>query len=378
MKKRIILLGATGSIGTTTLEILRQYQEKFTLVAISYFSQREKAIDIVQEFNIPYIISSNAKENLSLKNYYQGTNICVADTLLELLDIEYDIVVVGVLGISGIESTLKAIEQEKVILLANKETIIFSGFIIQAALKKFSNALLLPIDSEHNAIFRLLEGRSIDEFQKYILTASGGPLFGKPDLNLSKKNILNHPTWNMGKKITVDSAGMINKALEIIEAHYLFDIDFKKLSAVIHPTSYVHALVQNIDGSFFMQVSIPNMTYSITYALFYPEISPQIIPNKAWEDFPKLEFYEIPQSYKGYFLGIQAGKKGPKESIIFLSANDAAVSLFLQDRILFHQIVNIIEDALSLFSAYDLIEDSVPNIIDLANLVENWVYKQYV
>ena len=349
MVENIIILGVTGSIGTTALKVIEQFPERFSLVGFSYHKNFERAIEIQQKFNVKNICCSDQSDD-NLQKLWKSKNVEYFNSTEDLLDIDYNAVIVSVVGSVGVRPTYKAIDQGRKVYLANKESMVMAGdILIKLAAEK--NSLILPIDSEHNSIYRLLQNKSGEEH--ITITASGGAL---RDLevtelaNVSIRDVLQHPTWQMGAKITVDSATMVNKALEIIEAHYLFNIAYDDLSAVIHPESFVHAILQSLDGSMHMHAYNPDMIYAISHCLFYPDHAPRLNEKIRAHQIPDLQFYEIDKNrYPAYFLGVEAGKKGSSYPAVFNACNEIAVQAFLDEKIGFVDIANTIETIISSF-----------------------------
>lgn len=357
--QKIIVLGLTGSVGSSCLRVIEQYQDKFSLVGFSYHKNFSLAQTIQRKFLNSAVCCTNPNITNEEKNYWQQQKVHLFYDMQELLDIEFDSLLTAVVGSLGLSATFKAVSAGKKILLANKETLVMAGELIMQEAKKKS-AKIIPVDSEHSSLFRLLfPQKQKRNFQKMILTASGGPLrqLTAQEISLVKKEqVLDHPTWQMGNKITVDSASMANKALELMEAHFLFDTSFERLSAVIHPQSYVHAILQEQDGSFFFHVSPPDMIYPVAYALFYPEPAPNLDTHKENSiekllQIPHMWFEEIDKNkFPAFFLGVQAGKAGGGFPTIFNAANEQAVALFLQNKISFAKVVVLIENTLEKFS----------------------------
>lgn len=363
--KNIIALGVTGSVGTSFLRILQAYPQRFFLTGFSYHTNFETAKKIQEQFQSRYVCCTNNQNAKEEVRYWQKSGVIFLQNMEELLDCDYDTILTAVVGSVGVRATYKAVQQGKKILLANKETLVMAGDIIMQQAREHK-AAILPVDSEHSSVFRLLgngsdtaDGVAVSKSNnKIILTASGGP-FRDADVvtiaNASKEQVLAHPTWDMGHKISVDSAGMVNKALEIIEAHHLFAMPYARLTAVIHPQSYVHAIVQASDGSFSFHVSEPDMIYPIAYALFYPQeapslCSPQLNSQEKILALPSFQFKEIKkEKFPLFFLGVQAAQKGGAYPAVFNAANEEAVKLFLQDVLSFTQIPVAIEKALERF-----------------------------
>lgn len=270
MKKRIFLLGATGSIGTSTLEVIKKYSEYFELVGVSANSNLKKLESIINEFKPRYAV-------LTKEHSFKDCDFCkilVGEKGYEevIFSNEIDIIVIAISGIAGLYPTIKAIESKKRVVSANKESLVAAGDLVLNYLEKY-NQSIIPVDSEHNAIFNLFSRIEKNFINKIILTASGGPFLRKEITEkTSLYEVLEHPTWNMGNYITVNSATMMNKGFEVIEAHYLFRIDYDKIDVLVHPQSLVHGIVETIDGTNFMVVSPNDMKFPITLGLFYPEI----------------------------------------------------------------------------------------------------------
>ncbi len=356
MKKKFLLFGATGSIGDSTLDILRQHGDDFELVGFTWHNNEEKASGIAREFNVRQSFSTASPD--------------AAEKTRALLDLEHDFIIIAIVGAAGVTTTLEAANRGETILLANKESLVIAGEVVNAAARK-NGAKFLPIDSEHSSLWRLLEppsgspliggsdsssplpykGRGGGGVSCTYLTASGGPLLhvhGDNFYNASKELVLKHPTWVMGQKITVDSAGLTNKALEVIEAHYLFNLPYEKIQAVIHPQSYVHAMVEYSDGTVTQHVSQPDMRYPIAYAMYYPQESKVCVAAKAPANYPALEFFPVDEKkFRSYALGRSAGTQGKYFPAVFNAANEAAVAAFLAGDIRFGEISELIERALS-------------------------------
>lgn len=359
----MIILGATGSIGESTCKVLRSYPDLFTLTAITYHSNFERAREIHNEFAFAGVCSTGELKDEE-KKAWKSEGVEIAENLETFLQGDYDIAVVAIVGAAGVAPTVSLVEKGKVILLANKESMVIAGELLLHK-AKLSGSLILPIDSEHNSLFRLL--RKTPEFRKLTITASGGALrdipVGKFE-SVDVKQVLRHPTWDMGAKITVDSATMVNKALEIIEAHYFFNTPYEQLGAVIHPESLVHAMVEDSDGSHFMHLYHPDMVYSIAYCLFYPEPPPMILKSISYDQERSIHFSAIDhEKYPGYYLGVECGRKGGYYPAVFNAANEVAVHYFLNQRIRYLSIIPLIENVLEQF-------DGVNKVLSIETLVE--------
>ncbi|MCH5138999.1 1-deoxy-D-xylulose-5-phosphate reductoisomerase, partial [Clostridiaceae bacterium UIB06] len=350
--KRLTILGATGSIGTQTLEVIRKEQENFELVAVSANSNSNKIIDIINEFGPIYVVLTEERAYRKVKEYCLDNSLkCKVLFGMEGLNIiaslpEVDIVVTSVVGMIGLVPTLKAIQAGKDIALANKETLVVGGKLVISQAKKH-NVKILPVDSEHGAIFQCLQGNRQSDVNKILLTASGGPFRGKKKeelLDVTVDEALKHPRWNMGKKISIDSATLMNKGLEVIEAHWIFDISYDNIQVVVHPQSIIHSMVEYRDGSIIAQLGSTDMKLPIQYALNYPNREDAVTNKLNFYDMENLTF-EKPDmdTFKALKLSYDAGKVGGTMPAILNAANEAAVELFLDKRIKFLQIGNILE-----------------------------------
>ena len=351
--KKFVLLGATGSIGESTLRVLRKHPDKLELVGISARQQAGKLAEIAHEFSVPYAcLEQPPEDDISFPD---GTELLHGldgiETLAALSDAE--IVVVAVVGAAGLLPTLSAAKAGKNIVLANKEALVVAGELVKHTASQHG-ARLIPADSEHNAVFQCLQGQVENSLDSIILTASGGPFRDLPieDFkNITPEQALNHPNWSMGKKITIDSATMANKALELIEAHWLFDLTPEKLEVVIHPPSLVHAIVRFVDGCCLAQLSPPSMTFALQNALLYPERAPGV---EASLDFSNpVDFSFSPPCYDKFpclRLGKDALAQGGTAPLVFNAANEIAVEAFLRNRIGFLQISDIIDHSLNTIS----------------------------
>lgn len=350
--KKVAVLGISGSVGESTLKILRKFPEDFRLVAFSVHSNWKKAEELVREFK-PVIacITNPSADARSLGTNLGNTRVLFgAEGMDEIASHpDVDIIVTAVVGAVGVKPTITAIQSGKDIAIANKETLVTFGPLINSLLKT-SPTRMVPVDSEHNALFQLLEGREPGQISKIILTASGGSFRDFPLERLGRVTVqeaLNHPTWSMGPKITVDSAGMVNKGLEVIEAHYLFDYDYNDIEVVIHPQSIIHGMVENRDGAIHCYASHPDMIFPIAHSLFYPRSIPRTLMESKPPTWKNLEFREPdPRRYPALSLAYQAGRKGGTATSIFNAANEAACELFLEEKIPFLAIPELLASAL--------------------------------
>ncbi|MAN38381.1 MAG: 1-deoxy-D-xylulose-5-phosphate reductoisomerase [Opitutae bacterium] len=348
--RKFVLLGATGSIGENTLRVLRKHPDKLELVGISAKSQADKLASIAREFSVPHAcLQSAPPEGLSFPG---GTSLLEGDAGIESLAAlpDADFVVVAVVGAAGLRPTLAALEAGKDVVLANKEALVVGGEIVTRTAEE-NGARIIPADSEHNAVFQCLMGQPEDSLDSIILTASGGPFRDTPAEELAKvtpEEALRHPNWSMGKKITIDSATMANKGLELIEARWLFNLPSEKLEVVIHPPSLVHAFVRLIDGCCLAQLTPPSMTFALQNAMLYPERAPGVDPSIDFSSPLDLSFF--PPDYSRFpclRLAKEALSHGGNAPLVFNAANEVAVDAFLMNRIGFLQISDIIDDSLN-------------------------------
>lgn len=351
--KKIILLGSTGSIGRNSLEVIRGERETFSVLALSAHQNVKLLREQIREFQPKYISVGSREAAKELEREFPGL-FCFygQEGLRELASVDgYDILLTAVSGAVGIEATVKGIELGKRIALANKETMVSAGPYINGLLEKYPKAEIVPVDSEHSAIFQCLQGNEKAKVKRLILTASGGPFRGKTREELSRVGVreaLQHPNWSMGKKISVDSATLVNKGLEVIEAHELFGMDYEKIDAIVHPQSIIHSMVEYEDQSILAQMGVADMKLPIQYALHYPHRS----FHKSLEalDFTKvktLSFEEVNEEvFRGISLAKEAGKLGGTVPAILNAANEVAVDLFLEEKIRFLDIYDILERAI--------------------------------
>lgn len=352
--KKIAILGSTGSIGTQTLEIVRAYKNLLKVTALAAGSNIELLEQQVREFKPNIVCVYNEAKAKLIKDNLKDLPVSVVTGMDGLIacavEKEADTVVTAVVGMIGIRPTIEAINAGKNIALANKETLVTAGHIIIPLIKK-KNVALLPVDSEHSAIFQSLNGENRKQADKIILTASGGPFRGRKTdelKNVRPKDALKHPNWAMGQKITIDSATMVNKGLEVMEAGWLFSVSLDKIQVVVHPQSVIHSAVEYTDGSVIAQMGVPDMKLPIQYALFYPDRKP--IPGGERLDFARLKqlTFEEPDmnTFYGLKLGFEAGRIGGSMPTVYNAANEWAVAEFLKDRLSFLAIPELIQEAM--------------------------------
>ncbi len=370
-RKKIVLLGATGSIGSNTLRVLREHSDRLELVGVSARSNYRELAAICAEFKVPHAVLTDpdAYQKAQAENVFEDhTRLASgADALAELASLPAaDTVLVAVVGACGLQPTLAAIEAGKDIALANKEALVLGGaFVIERARAK--GARLLPTDSEHNAIFQCLEGHPMEQVDRLILTASGGPFRETALADLaavSPADAVRHPNWSMGRKISVDSATMANKGLELIEAHWLFGLPPERLQVVIHPQSIAHSFVQFVDGSILAQMSPPSMTFPIQHCLLYPDRAPAVEPTLDFKTAFQLDFSPPdPQRFPCLELAYAALRTGGGAPAVFNAANEIAVARFLQNELPYLAIPKVIDSVLE-----QLATTPVPNIESLLAL----------
>lgn len=367
-RKRIAILGSTGSIGTQTLEVVDKNPDRFQVEVLTAHSNADLLIQQASQYrpNVAVIGQEekydqvfSALDPLDIK-VYAGSNALASVVQMETIDI----VLTALVGYSGLKPTIAAIEAGKPIALANKETLVVAGELVtQLAREKGVN--ILPVDSEHSAIFQCLVGEFHNPIEKLILTASGGPFRGKSRdelLLVTKQQALKHPNWDMGAKITIDSASLMNKGLEVIEAKWLFGIDLDRIEVVVHPQSIIHSMVQFEDASIKAQLGLPDMRIPIQFALSYPERLKADFPRFDFSDFPSLNFEKPDTStFRNLALAYEAIKSGGNKPCILNAANEVAVDGFLKDKIGFLEISDVIETCLQKvdFVKQPILEDFV-------------------
>ena len=341
--KKLAVIGSTGSIGQQSLDIIKDFPDKFRIVGLAGGKNTSLLAKQISQFQ-PKLAYSSLKLNLPDKTKFSSMEEIATHP-------DVDIVIIATSGKTGLAPTLAAIRSGKKIALANKEVLVMAGEIIMSEAKRHQ-AQILPIDSEHSAIWQCLHGEK-DEVARLILTASGGPFYHRSPTQLAKVTVeeaLQHPTWKMGKKVTIDSATLMNKGLEAIEAHWLFSIPFKKIEFVIHPQSIIHSMVEFADGSLKAQLSAPDMRFPIQYALSYPKrLTNPRLPNIDLVQLNSLTFEAINYSmFPCLQLALDAGKKGGTYPAVLCAADEVAVELFLKQHINFSGIAEIIASTISL------------------------------
>lgn len=357
--KKISILGSTGSIGTQTLDVVRSNND-IEVVALAAGRNIKALAEQVREFRPKLVCVAEEKDIKELKLLISDISCEVCHGMEGLIRVathnEAEIVVTAVVGMMGIIPTIEAIKTGHDIALANKETLVTAGHIIMPLAREY-NIRILPVDSEHSAIFQSLNGEDGKTIDKILLTASGGPFrgFSREQMrNVTAADALKHPNWSMGRKITIDSATMVNKGLEVMEAKWLFDVEIDDVQVIVQPQSIIHSMVQYIDGSIIAQLGCPDMRLPIQYALYYPE---RRIMNNEKLDFFKLKSitFEEPdmKEFAGLRLAYEAGRKGGNMPTIFNAANEYAVPMFLDGRISFLTITDMIEHAMNCIQYID-------------------------
>lgn len=347
--KKIAILGSTGSIGTQTLEIVRQ-NEDLEVVALSAYGNIELLEQQIREFKPLTAVVWDEKKATDLRQRVSDLEVEVLTGMEGLLEIatmpSADVLLTAVVGMIGIRPTIEAIKAGKTIALANKETLVSGGHLIMP-LAKQHQVSILPVDSEHSAIFQCLQGGKKEQLDKILLTASGGPFRGKKRKELEQiqvEDALKHPNWSMGQKITIDSSTLVNKALEVMEAKWLFDVELEQIQVLVHPQSVIHSMVQYRDGGIIAQLGTPDMKLPIQYALYYPDrkylggerVNFSKLGSLTFED-PDLE------TFTGLSLGLKAAQAGGSMPTVFNAANEKAVSMFLNRKIAYLQIPEVIQ-----------------------------------
>jgi 1-deoxy-D-xylulose-5-phosphate reductoisomerase len=351
--KRVAILGSTGSIGTQALSVIEEQREHFTVELLTANDNAALLIQQARQFIPNTVIICNPHKLAEVKSALSDLPVKVFCGIKaieqEIQNSNIDIVLTAMVGHAGLLPTIKAIEAGKNIALANKETLVVAGELI-TSLAKEKGVNIFPVDSEHSAIFQCLVGEWHNKIEKIILTASGGPFRGKKTIELKevkKEQALKHPNWNMGRKITIDSATLMNKGLEVIEAKWLFGIKPQQIEVVIHPQSIIHSLVQFTDGSIKAQLGLPDMKLPIIYALGYPDRVQNTFKRFDFTNYPSLTFEKPdPQTFRCLGLAYEALKKGGNTPCVMNAANEIAVADFLEDKISFTDIPVVIEYAM--------------------------------
>ncbi len=373
--KRIVILGSTGSIGVNALRVVDNLKNEFAPIALSCFRNAELLAQQTLTYHPQFVNMIDSEKIPLLRDKLIGTKTTILEGKEGLCRIasmeEVDLVFNSIMGSAGFPPTLAAIKKGKRIALANKETLVSYGTIIMSAAKKYKSEII-PVDSEHSAIFQCINGRKNQKIKRILLMASGGPFRNRDDiLNVTIEETIRHPVWAMGKKISVDSATMMNKALEIIEAHYLFDIPPEKINVVIHPECIIHSAVEFEDNSIIAQLSTPDMTLPIQYALTYPERKQSITKNLDLTQISNLTFEPVNHlQFPAVSLAMRALEKGGTTTAVLNSSNECLVDAFLNNQIAFHTITKVITEIIDKHTAVEN-----PSILEIQN-AELWAQSE--
>ena len=378
--KRITVLGVTGSIGTQTVDVVKNHSDEFEIVAMSAGRNISLLEEIMQSIKCNHICVSNERDMLYLKNKYPHINFYYGtEGLIHIATLpECEIVLNAIVGFAGLLPTMEAIKAKKDIALANKETLVVAGHLIMPLVKEYG-VHLLPVDSEHSAIFQSMNGEHKSDISKIILTASGGSFRDKTKEELKDVTVeqaLKHPNWSMGAKITIDSATLFNKGLEVMEAKWLFDVDYDDIEVLIHPESIIHSMVEYVDTSVIAQLGTPDMRLPIQYALTYPRRNFLYEGKRlSLSDVCTLNFRKPDlERFRALALAYEAGRTGGSMPCVLNGANEEANSLFLQNKIKFLDIEKYVEEAMR---AHVLVQNpSLDELIEIDQWARNFVKKK--
>lgn len=352
-KKGIAILGATGSIGTQALDVIRAFPTKFEAIVLTCGSNATLLVKQALEFKPKAVVVTDSLQYSYVQDALKGHDIAVLLGEAGLVEVvqyeEVDVVLNAIVGSAGLKPTVQAIQSKKDIALANKETLVVAGELIMALVKEYG-VRMLPVDSEHSAIFQCLAGEEHNPIEKIYITASGGPFRGKKRADLlavTKAEALKHPNWSMGAKITIDSASLMNKGLEVIEAKWLFNLAIDQVDVIVHPQSIVHSLVQFQDGSMKAQMGVPDMKLPIQYALTYPARFENSFERFNFMDYPTLSFEKADmETFRNLALAYESLRAGGNRSCVLNAANEVVVDAFLKDQVGFLEMSDIIEQTL--------------------------------
>jgi 1-deoxy-D-xylulose-5-phosphate reductoisomerase len=380
--QKILLLGSTGSIGTSTLHCVRRFPEKFTIAGLAANRNVALLIEQIEEFRPSMVFVGDSDGVKKIKDRFGDTVTVLtgADGLESLVrDTGYDVLLNALVGAVGLRSTVAALKQKKRVALANKESLVVGGDYITSLLDS-GNGSLIPVDSEHSAILQCLAGVKDSTIESLILTASGGPFRNRQKHefeSITPADALNHPTWSMGKKITIDSASLMNKGFEIIEAHHLFRLPYSQLRVWIHPQSIIHSLVEFHDGAILAQLGLPDMELPIQYALSYPERFPMSGKRLSLPQIQKLDFYDPDlDRFPCLRLCIEAGTAGGTAPVVVNAANEIAVEAFLNKQIGFNDIPAMVSCALERHTVRKA--DSLETIIEVDSEIRRSILSNYL
>jgi 1-deoxy-D-xylulose-5-phosphate reductoisomerase len=360
--KRILILGSTGSIGLQALEVIDE-SEVLEVAGLAAGTNHAKLIDQARKFSVQDLAMVDEASAGKVSNQLGGAHVLTGPGCIRGLveQVDCDLVLNAVVGAAGLEATVATIEKGVDLALANKESLVVGGDLVMGMARE-RGVNLLPVDSEHSAIFQCLEGRADNAVERIFITASGGPFFGRGRdelADVTREDALNHPRWEMGSKITIDSATLMNKGLEVIEAHHLFGVPYEAIEVMVHPQSIVHSLVRYDDGSVLAQLGLPSMKLPISYALNYPRRLPVVMPQLDLMETEQLHFYRPDMdAFPCLRIAREAGEQGGAAPIVINAANEMAVADFLSGRIRFLQIAEIVEATL------EHMENDLPSKID--------------
>lgn len=352
-KKRISVLGATGSVGQSTIDLIRRNRDRFEIGALTANTNVDALVDLARELNPEIVAIGDQSCYGVLKGALSGTQTAVLsgeEGIIEAAALPVDLTMAAIVGAAGLQPTMTAIQQGKTVAFANKECLVCAGDLMMAEVRKYSTTLL-PVDSEHNAIFQVFENEQKNKINRLLLTGSGGPFrtVSREQLeNATRAQALDHPNWSMGSKITIDSATMMNKGLEFIEACYLFDIPPDQIEILVHPQSVIHSMVEYADGSILAQLGSPDMRTPIAYCLAWPDRMTAPVERLDFVKLAQLNF-EAPdeERFPSLRLSREALRAGMSATVTLNAANEVAVAAFLNDRIRFLDIANVVEDCLN-------------------------------
>ncbi|MFY0254409.1 1-deoxy-D-xylulose-5-phosphate reductoisomerase [Chitinophaga sp. 30R24] len=352
-KRKIAIFGSTGSIGIQALEVIAAHPDRFSVEVLTAQQNADLLIEQALKFKPNAVVIGNEAKYKQVKDILFDKGIKVFAGPKAMVEVaswsSIDMMLAAIMGFAGLAPTLTAIEQGTPIALANKETLVVAGDIVMATARR-KNVPVIPVDSEHSAIFQCLLGEPFNKVEKVILTASGGPFLGKKPnflINVKKDHALQHPNWSMGAKITIDSATLMNKGLEMIEARWLFGLAPENIEVVIHPQSIIHSMVQFVDGSLKAQMGLPDMKLPIQYALGYPDRLSNDFPRFSFRNYPSLTFEQPDtKTFRNLAIAIEAMHKGGNAACVMNAANEEVVNAFLKNRIGFLQMTEVIEETL--------------------------------
>ncbi len=339
--KKIAVLGSTGTIGVNTLEVIRRQKEKFKVIALACKKNKKVLRRQIEEFKPEFVYIE--EKDVPFEQEFKNVKFFHKEQLTKISEVDADIFVFAIPGIESLKTFVECVKKGKTIALATKEILVVGGFLVKSLVRKYKSKIL-PVDSEHNAIFQIIEKEKKKHIKKIYITASGGPFYEKKIKNPKVKEVLSHPVWKMGKKITVDSATMMNKCFEIIEAHYLFSLPFEKIGVLIHPEAIVHGLVEFVDGTIKAVMYKPDMKIPISYVLNYPERKESSFDFLNIENMKNLTFKVPSKNEKFIKFAKKAIELKGSYPVVLNAANELAVSLFLKGKIKFNEIIKIVEE----------------------------------